>query len=460
MIKYLILYFFLALIGTLAVDFATVLFATMVYFSGIALLFLNNGKNKENIRSIVNVYQVVYVAGFAYILLCYIYMTSYGYQYLLAWDIHNYFMPKTIEFLAHGSITSAMAENWSGFNFFSRYHSGYFGYLTPFAYLSEFLGANLYVSMQFTTLLIASLSAVVVFKLLLVNQFTPKKAYRYAIIICLFSVLFFYSTQLLRDIHIMFLYLLGIYLTFEKNFSLGHLFKLLIVILLSCTLRIETGLFQFILVPVYLLLTMQQSKKKVAAVSMSAVIAVGGLFLLATYSNQVVSILTNNSEVYLESDKGSGVIGTLQNIPVAGNVLSVIYNAVQPLPFWAKYKASAGDYRPEMYNIMTFPLSFASLFNWITLFYISAYIFNGKIRRKVSENISKPLLYQLYIGFIFLYIQSAVITQRRLMAYYVIFYILFYIVYTTVTKKSREHLMIGAVSSYSVLQLFALFYKI
>jgi len=459
MTKNFILFATLVPLGVMTVDFATIFIAIIIYFSGIALLFLVNKKDKTT-KQIIRIYQIVFSAGFAYIGICYLFMTSHGYEYLLAWDIPMYFMPMTEKFLGYGSITSAMVENWSGFNFFSRYHSGYFGYLIPFAYLSEFLGANLYVSMQFTTLLIASLSAVVVFKLLLVNQFTPKKAYRYAIIICLFSVLFFYSTQLLRDIHIMFLYLLGIYLTFEKNFSLGHLFKLLIVILLSCTLRIETGLFQFILVPVYLLLTMQQSKKKVAAVSMSAVIAVGGLFLLATYSNQVVSILTNTSEIYLKSDKGSGVIGTLQNIPVAGNVLSVIYNAVQPLPFWAKYKASAGDYRPEMYNIMTFPLSFASLFNWITLFYISAYIFNGKIRRKVSENISKPLLYQLYIGFIFLYIQSAVISQRRLMAYYVIFYILFYIVYTTVTKKSREHLMIGAISSYSVLQLFALLYKI
>lgn len=458
MTKNFILFATLALLGVMTVDFATIFLAIIIYFSGIALLFLVNKKDKTT-KQIIRIYQIVFSAGFAYICICYLFMTSHGYEYLLAWDIHNYFMPKIIEFLAHGSITSAMEENWSGFNLFSRYHSGYFGYLIPFAYLSDSLGANLYVSMQFSTLLIASLSAVVVFKLLLVNQFKPKKAFKYAIIICLFSVLFFYSTQLLRDIHIMFLYLLGIYLTFEKKFSLSRLAKLIIVILLSCTLRIETGLFQFILVPVYLLLTMQQSKKKVAAVSMSAVIAVGGLFMLATYSNQVVSILKNNSEIYLESDKGSGVIGTLQNIPVAGNVLSVIYNAVQPLPFWSKLTTN-DDFRPESYNIMTFPLSFASLFNWIALFYISAYMFNGKIRRKVSKNISKPLLYQLYIGFIFLYIQSAVISQRRLMAYYVIFYILFYIVYTTVTKKSREHLMIGAVSSYSVLQLFALFYKI
>lgn len=452
MIKYLIPYFFLALAGSLVVDFATVLFATIIYFSGIALLFLTNGKNKENIRSIVNVYQVVYIAGFAYILLCYVYMTSYGYQYLLAWDIPKYFMPMTENFLGYGSITSAMIENWSDFNFFSRYHSGYFGYLIPFAYLSDYLGANLYVSMQFSTLVISSLSGVIIYKLLLVNSFEAKKAYKYAIIICLFSVLFFYSTQMLRDIHIMFLYLLGIYLTFKKDFSISHLAKLIVVILLSCTLRIETGLFQFILVPVYLLLSMQRSNKKTAALLVSFAIAIGGMAVTVVYFNKITNVLTANSEVYLESDKGSGVIGSLQRIPVAGSALAIAYNAAQPLPFWAKYQTNSENYRPEAYNIMTFPLSFAALLNWLTLFFISAFIFIKKIRNKVLGAISKPLLYQLYIGLAFLYIQAAVISQRRLMAYYVIFYILFFIIFTSVTKKTRDTLMLGAVFSYAMLQ--------
>lgn len=460
MIKYLILYFFLALIGTLAVDFATVLFATMVYFSGIALLFLTNEKNRKNIRSVINVYQIVYITGFLYILLCYVYMTSHGYQYLLAWDIPKYFLPMTEAFLTHENISSAIAENWSDYNFFSRYHSGYFGYLIPFAYLSDYLGANLYVSMQFSTLVIASLSGVVIYKLLLVNGFEAKKSYKYAIIICLFSVLFFYSTQMLRDIHIMFLYLLGIYLTFKKDFSLSHLAKLFFVIFLSCTFRIETGLFQFILVPVYLLLSMQRSNKKTVALLVSVAIAIGGMAVTVVYFNKIINVLTASGEVYLESDKGSGVIENLQRIPVAGNVLAIVYNAVQPLPFWAKYEASAKDYRPEMYNPMTFPLSFAALFNWVVLFYIFSFLALKKIRNKVLGAISKPFLYQLYIGVIFLYIQATVISQRRLMAYYVIFYILFFIIFTSVTKKTRGTLMFVAVSSYAMLQLFSLVYKI
>src|SRR5690554_5218773 len=110
MIKYLALYFFLALIGSLVVDFSTVLFATIVYVVGMALLFLTNSKDKKNIRSVINVYQIVYIAGFSYILLCYAYMTTHSYEYLIAWDIPKYFLPKTIDFLAYESIATAMVE--------------------------------------------------------------------------------------------------------------------------------------------------------------------------------------------------------------------------------------------------------------------------------------------------------------------------------------------------------------
>lgn len=119
-------------------------------------------------------------------------------------------------------------------------------------------------------------------------------------------------------------------------------------------------------------------------------------------------MLSQNEEIYLESYKGSGIIGSLQKTPVEGDVLSIIYNAVQPLPFWLKYEASVANNRPEMYNIMTFPISFAFLFNWITLFFIIIFLINRKVIRKVRSHISKPLLYYLFVGFVFLYIQSAV----------------------------------------------------
>lgn len=460
MAKYFILFNIVALISLLVIDFSTTLVAFIVYFFGMFLLFLVNIKDSRNLIHIISIYQIVFIVGFIYILMCYIYMTLHGYQYLLSPDTYYYFLPTAESFLQYNNVVAAEIENWRDFNFFSRYHSGYFGYLIPFTYFSSSLGANLQVSLQFSTLLVASLSSVVIFRLFLVNKFESKKAYRYAIIICLFSVVFFYSTQLLRDIHIMFFYLLGIYLTFKKEFSILNLFKLLLVIGTCCTLRIETGLFLFILVPVYLLLTMQYSRKRNVAVFMSFIIATIGIATLAVYSNQITSVFSYNNDIYLESNKGSGVIGNLQKIPVAGDFLSIVYNAAQPLPFWNKYEPSIEDNREEIYNIMTFPLSLASLFNWIVLTFTLTFLLNKNIRVKVSKSISKPLKYNLYVGVIFLYIQSSVIDQRRIMAYYIVFYILFYTIYTNVTIKDRQQLLLAAYSSYTALQFFALLYKI
>lgn len=460
MTKYLVLYFILAFISLFILDMPTIILATLVYLLGLVLVFTLNITDSKNLRYITNIYQIVFIASFIYICTCYLYMIAHNYNYLLAFDSYIYFLPVTENLLAHGTITSAMSENWSGYNFFSRYHYGYFGYLIPFAFLSEYLDANLYISLQFSTLLIASLSSVIIFKLFLVNNFNSKRAYKYTIIICLFSIVFFYSTQILRDIHVMFFYLLGIYLTFKKELSLINLIKIFIVIFVSCTLRLETGLFLFSLIPVYLLLTMQESKKRNIAVITSTLIAVLGVFLSSIYLNQIINTFMANNEIYLESDKGDGIIGNLQKIPFLGPPLSVIYNAAQPLPFWSKYQPSLADNRPELYNIMTFPLSFASLFNWIALIFILAFLINKKIRLKILQRVPKPLLYQLYLGAFYLLIQSAVIDKRRIMAYYVIFYILFYIIYTNIKVRDRQKLLLASGFTYFSLQVFSILYKI
>lgn len=460
MTKYIFLFLLVALVAVFIVDLSTVIMAGFIYFLGLAIIVLANWMNSRKLTPIIKIYQVVFTAGFIYICICYLYMSAHGYNFLLAQDIASYFLPVAESLLEHGSISRAEVENWKGYSFFSRYHYGYFGYLIPFGYLSSYLGANFYVSMQFSTLLVASLSSVIIFKLLTVNQIDHKRAYKYTLVICLFSVIFFYSTQLLRDIHIMFLYLLGIYLTFKTDFSISNLIKIFLIILTSCTLRIETGIYLFYLVPLYLLLTIKYSKNRIIPVLISFVVATGGIIFSGIYFNEFLRVFTQNNEIYLESDKGSGVVGSLQNIPLVGKFLSVAYNAIQPLPFWSKYTATIKDNRPEIFNLMTFPLSFATLLNFIVLFFILVFLFHSKTRARVSQHIPKPLVYHLYFGFIFLYLQSAVIDQRRLMAFYVIFYIFFYIIYTNITISDRKKLMLIAVSSYTVLQAFALFYKI
>lgn len=457
---YMLVQLIICTLSLFVLDLSTIIFAIFVYLFGVFCIFIaSTNKDALNFVTYLKIYQIIYMCGFIYIVFCYLYMVSNGYSYLLAWDIENYFLPRVRELLDYGGILKAQSVNWENFNVFSRYQSGYFAYLIPFAYLSNYLSANLYVLMQFSTLLIASFSGPLIYRLLCVNNIESRKSYKYTLIICLFSIIFFYSTQLLRDIQVMFLYLLGIYLTFNKDFLFANLFKIFLVIFASCTLRIETGLFLFILVPIYLISSVQKSRKKNIAILFSGVVSVILLVIVFLNFNEISNILDNNSEVYFESDKGDGLIGNLQKIPVIGSLLAIFYNAIQPLPFWGYFDAPIQDNRPQMYNIMTFPLFFSSLFNWFALFTIFIFVVSEKTRNLIKGKLDRTLVYHIILGFIFLYIQASVIDQRRLMAYYVIFYILAFIIFTYVSKRDKQMLILMSVSIYSIMQILAFLLK-
>lgn len=450
MLKYFFLYIFIFLACIFFIDLSTSIFSFIIYFSGLFLIFLFHSRKSSISINLIKLYTLVYSLGFLYILICYVYMLGHEFNYLLAYDIENYFMPTVTELLSINNLYDALKYNFSEFNIFNRYQAGYFAYLLPFAYLSDYLNSNLYVSMQFSSLLVGALSSGVVYKLFLVNNFNINKAYNYTIILCVSSILFIYTTILLRDIHVMFLYLLGIYITFNKKFSISSFLFLVLIILISCTLRIETGLFLSVLIPIYLYLTMEKSKNKNIFVGLSLIVFLI-LFLLVLVSfNNVLELAKNNQEYYIESDKGEGVIATLQSIPILGAVLSIFYNAIQPLPFWLKMDISFDPTRPESYNIMNFPTAISGFFNWIVVSFIGYFLIFKRVRQLVGASISKPLLVNLLVGFIFLYIQSSVISQRRLMAYYVLYYIFFFIIFNKLSVVDRRNLLTALILLYSI----------
>ena len=454
MIKNFLLFVLISISFIFFIDLWTIAYSIVIYTIGFLCISLVD-KNKLSLR----IYQSIFLFGLIYIYLCFIYMSSHNYSYLLAWDIENYFLPNVEYFLEFNNIFKAEKENFNDFNILSRYQSGYFAYLIPFAYLSKYLGSNLYISMQFSTLIMACFSGILINKLMLVNNINKKSAYKYTLIICLLSVVFFYSTQLLRDIQVMFFYLLAIYYTFKSDFSFVNLLKIIFIVLVSCTLRVETGLFLALTIPIYLYLTMNKGKNRNLAILSSILIFIISIFLLGLKSSEISEILANNSDYYLESDKGTGVIGTLQNIPIIGSILAIFYNAIQPFPFWLKLSNSFDINRSEMYNIMVFPLAIASFFNFIVLFFISFFMLNRKIRKNVTPNIPKPLILNIYAGLLYLYIQATVIDQRRLMAYYIIFYILFFVILKNLSLQDKKNLLYLSFMTYFSLQLVALILK-
>lgn len=449
--------FIISLISTaVVVDVQSMLFLLFVYLIG---MVVNNVFNKgQEAKETSKIFNRIFTLGSIYMLISFAFMTVNNFDFLLAYDSHYYFIPTTKDYLLSGSYWRALESIWNNYDFFNRFQSGYFAYATLFGFLSEGLGANFYLGQQISVLLLFSFVGVVIFKLFRTNNFTKNKAIKYTLIICLFSILFFYSSQILRDTHILLMYLLGIYFTFKKEFSFFNLLKLLVVIFVCTTLRLESGLFMIILIPTYLLLSLQYSKKKIIVVFFSGFITVGGAVLSMTYLPQVTGVVEANQEAYGD-DKGDGIIGTLQKVPIAGDIAAVIYNAAQPIPFWSRLTTNSINKDDQaVYNLMNFPRSFAAFFNWLVIVYIAFWLFNKKIRKKTKPFISKALSYQLWIGLLFLLIQSDVISQRRLMPYYVMFYILFFIIYSQMYVEEKKHINFVVVVSFVLIQGIAILY--
>ena len=458
-ILFFIVFIFVSLFGALIVDFQTMLYMWFVLLLGNILSYVLN-KGEAKIKS-VKIYNILFFSGAIYMLMCYSFMTDNGYDYLLAPDIKGYFLPWTQEYIDTGTYWNALNKIWHDYNFFSRFHTGYFTYATLFGFIGEIFNANFYVGQQISVLFLYPFVGIMVYKLLQVNDFKDYKAFRYTLIISLVSIIFFFSSQVLRDIHILLLFLIGIYLTFKKEFSFFNLFKIVFIIYINTLFRIETGLFLILLIPAYLLHTIQTSKYRNLVLGISFTIITFMFILFSFYYYQIKLLFEINQEIYADGiDTGRGVIAILQSIPIAGDFASIIYNAAQPLPFWARLQSSSGGMGPEVYNIMNFPRSFAALFNWIVVIYVLAWVFIRKIRRKTKKAISKPMSYQLWIGLIFLFMQAAVVAQRRLMAYYVIYYILFFIIYNMIGKQERKYISAVVIFSFVFLQLVGVLYKI
>lgn len=452
-VLFLIIFAVVLLFGVFIVDAPTMLILLIAYFIGITLTRFLNKSNKNTIY----IYSILFLASSLYMIACYLYMSDKGYIYLFAPDIYGTFFPMNEQYLQYGNYTQIVSHIWEEYRFFDQYFVGYYTYSTLWGVIARGLQANLYVTLQISTLFLYSFIGVITYKLFLKSGFTIKASYKNTLIISLISIVFFYSTIFIRDIHIALLYLLAIYLTFDSKFSLITLIKIVALIFITCTFRIESGLFLFILIPTYLLLSLQKTNYKIVIISASVVIALLIGFYYLNNRTIIETIVEDNRDVYVESvSEGSGIIGTLQRIPVAGDILSIFYNAIQPVPFWSRLEPTSADkYGAESYNIMRFPQAIASIFNWIVLCYLLAPFFSRELRRRLKGKITIPLVYQLIIGFIFFLLQSAVISQRRLIPYYIIYYILFFIIHGQVKKQDKKVLNMIVFSTFIVIQIFS-----
>lgn len=443
------------LFGALIIDAQTMIILFFAYLLGVSITrSLNNTQRKT-----LKIYSILFLVSSIYMILCYVFMTKKGFEYLFAPDIVGYFYPENVRYLEMGNYWDILSQIWKHYHFLDRKIVGYFSYTTLWGVISRSLNASLFITLQISTLFLYSFIGVVLYRIFLKCNFSSSKSYKYTLIISLCSIMFFWSTVFIRDIHIALLYLLAIYQTFDTNFSLKTLLKLLIIIFITCLFRIESGLFLFVLIPTYLLLTLYYSKYKFIVIGISFVIlALVGYFILYNFSTLEL-LITANAESYKLEYTG-GMISTLQKIPIIGDLISIIYTAIQPIPFWGVLDPSGKPVAlgEETYNIMGFPRSVNAFFNWFVIFYIMVWIFSSKKRKRTKGLLPKSLIYNLWIGLFFLLIQSSVVEQRRLVGYYCVFYVLFFIIYEHISLSEKKLINATAIISFVILQVTGVLY--
>ena len=407
------------------VDFPTANLIAFAFVGGEGISFCIGG----NMRKIAaNIYGVLFLVGWVYMLMCYLYMVEHNFNWLFTYDTINVFIPNIENIINQGNnnLWNIYQSIFEDFDLFSQrkiyiYHV----YSCTWGVVIKAIGGNLYFGLQASTLFLYGFVGVVLVKIFRNYGFDEDKSYRHTLIICLLSILFFYSSLIMRDIHVLLCYLIVFYLSGKTNFSIKTIVELILIVLITCLIRIESGLFLFLVIPAYLLFSLQKRNNYVYVLVISVLLALVFVSWYISKRELIMDLYDSTSNFYFESvEEGSGIIALFQRIPILGDFLSILYNASQPIPVWIRLSPTNNIYGANAENIMTFPRISASYFNVMTYVYVLLWLFNKGIRDKV--HIADAHKYQLWIGLVFLYIQSAVISQRRLLGYYCVFYILMF----------------------------------
>lgn len=389
----------------------------------------------KNDKNAIQIFEVTFIGYFSYALLCSWYMTSNNYNYLQSFDGINVYIPYTKELLKSESFLSLIDKIYGT----SKY--AFVGaILVIFVYvgkLSLLFDGELYLSIQISILFFASLSSVMVYKILKINNIEKDKLVFYTLIYSLLSIHFYNSTYIVRDMPITFLFLIIIYLSFKK-FSIKSLLIMILMISLICTIRISSGIFASSYIFLFLLLS--NKNKNTLKKLFVFIFFVSSLIIFILYFNTIQYHLTLKQSQYqeIEANAGDSVVAKFNILPIGiSHITKALYNQIMPIPSWQNLIQT--EFRPESYNIMNFPIIPATAFRYFMWFTILLGLLSKKTRNIIFEN--KILLYNFIIALLFISIQSDAMGHRRLLGVYPVFFLTAIIIYQNLSYTNKKNII-------------------
>lgn len=278
----------------------------------------------------------------------------------------------------------------------------------------NYLGIDSFIyGLKIFIVFLSSITCCLTYRIAKIFNLPSKESYKSIIVFSVFSPILFESIQILRDVHIMFLYTFMFWLSIEKKSFLTWPL-LLLSIIVTYFLRVESGLFaiNFLLFAIY--------NTGIIRIKGSKIVYIFIVFaLLFSYGSYLIDSM--NDTLFRYNDRGvetaeSGSLGALMDkfpFPIA-LFGKFIFSNIQPFPVYYRVGTESLTHIWNFIRIVT-------PFYWfpIIVIYLYGFIKNFK---KLNYNIILTFFLTLFFLFAVSFGQGM---PRRLMAVYPIVLVLY-----------------------------------
>lgn len=315
--------------------------------SGFLYLFLTSSfiffRRKESLNILLNSFNIV--VFFSLLLTVYSNLsgTDLSFTYL-ATDQQN-FVENAINVNSHSFeffIKNTLVYASNGAMAFSYFFFGLISIFTDF--LSQSLVVlNFQILIAFFTSLVCLEYSKIIYSQNLKNN-------RLTYYFLIGSPLLFFSTLILRDIFVLYFYLIAFRLFLSNANLLKKIFIILFCSFCSYCIRLESGVILLLLIPLIFV-----KNKKVLVISTITLLFLLALILNIFFSNfkgseELITIVTSNKDMRVEA---AGLIKSLYGLQAPFNYIFVsLFYLIWPFPFYSLF-TSAWDIIPLFYFIFT-----------------------------------------------------------------------------------------------------------
>lgn len=414
-------------LGIIDSSIASGIISSGMYLLGAALLICSC--NKDNRRLSFRLYNIIFAV---YLVCAFIVSRSFSVtDNFLVSDSSRY-----IESYMNSSFLLFDKEDFiNHYLAFSDSNVLYNTYLNAVAmYVNESLGGMTVFGMTLCQTIWGILAAFVLFRIL-ARHVDPQKAFQLTLVFAFCSLFLFYSTVIIRDIIICYLYLLAFDIV-DQKFKLSGLIKLILIIVATTGIRLYSGFFMITFLAYYIYARMYKSwlRHIASAIFIVVLIVAAGSILASDIVEQTFAEMEEYTELAAERSAG-GMVSKLQSLPPGiSHIAIVLFTMIRPLPPFSIY---IGAETFSHFTMSTMHL-IAGCF-WFVIFFSLCYqLF---VRRYISK-IPFERVVLLLVCLVFMLANASHPDIRRMLPVFPILYVQF----VDICNHKKEPIMGSGIS--------------